>query len=107
MTGKTGLLQKPRLVVPEFISEQASEFLTTVGLVEGAYIFCFPAGVSNVAVKTWPEGNFGEIVAHLEKRYSLKTVVAGHESEKSIVDRVAESARCHDANPFGMAWKAR
>jgi glycosyltransferase involved in cell wall biosynthesis/ADP-heptose:LPS heptosyltransferase len=100
IAGTSNPLPKPRLIVPDDAAERAGEFLAAAGFMEGAYVFCFPAGVSNVSLKAWPEEKFAEVIVHLEKNYSLKTVVAAHESEKGIVDKVAEVARFHGANPL-------
>jgi len=99
ITGEEDLIPKPRLSVPDDEGEKAREFLANAGLAEGRFIFCFPAGVSNVSLKTWPEDNFAEVITHLEKKYSLKTLIAGHESEKGIVDKVMELARFRGALP--------
>ena len=100
MTGRTDPLPKPKLFVPKHIYEKADEFLSGAGWARGAYAFCFPAGVSNVALKAWPEENFAEVIAELEKKYALRTIVAAHESEKGIVDKVTDAAICHGADPL-------
>lgn len=100
LTGKSAPLALPRLSVPADETKKAQDFLDTAGLRAGQFVFCFPAGVSNVSLKAWPESNFSEVIAHLEKRYSLGVLVAGHESEKGIVDRVVMLAKEQGASPY-------
>ncbi len=99
LTGESAPLPRPRLMAPDDAMKKAQDFLDAVGLKAGQFIFCFPAGVSNVALKAWPEENFAEVISHLEKKYSLKTLIAGHVDEKDIVDKVADEARCHGTTP--------
>jgi ADP-heptose:LPS heptosyltransferase len=95
----------PQLVIPEIESTRAEDVLTRAGLKKGEFIFCFPAGVSNVSLKTWPEKNFAQVIACLEKTYSLKTFVIAHESEKNIVDKVVQLANVQGAAP--AVWLGR
>ena len=99
ITGKVEPISRPKLVVPDDESKKAQEFLAKAGMAEGKFVFCFPAGVSNVSLKAWPENNFAEVITHLEKKYSLRTLVAGHELEKEIIEQVVELARKHGATP--------
>ena len=96
---KKTLSPSRNLSVPDDEEEKAQDFLAKAGLAEGKFIFCFPAGVSNVSLKTWPEDNFAEVITHLEKKYSLKTLIAGHESEKDIADKVVALATHRGATP--------
>jgi ADP-heptose:LPS heptosyltransferase len=99
ITSEKKNIPPPQLVIPEIESTRAGDVLTRAGLKKGKFVFCFPAGVSNVSLKTWPEENFAQVVAHLEKKYSLRTLIAAHESEKEIVDKVVDLARKKGANP--------
>ena len=99
---KAGPLSKPQLFIPDKDKRAAREFIAAVGLRSGEFVFCFPAGIANVVFKKWPEENFATVIAHLEKKYSLKTLIAGHEKEKYIVDNVAKLARQRGASP--VVW---
>jgi len=99
ITGSTDLIPGPQLMLPDDVFEKAKDILTKIGLTEGGFVFCFPAGVSNVSFKTWPEANFSEVITLLEKRYSLRVLVAGHETEKEIVDKVVKLAKEQGASP--------
>ncbi|OGP49445.1 MAG: hypothetical protein A2Y79_10030 [Deltaproteobacteria bacterium RBG_13_43_22] len=92
-------IPRPQLVLPEKEIQKAGDVLEGIGLRKGEFVFCFPAGVTNVSFKTWPEENFAEVIVHLEKKQALKTLIAGHKKEKGIVDQVAELARRGGANP--------
>lgn len=99
ITGQESPLPKPQLTVPDDAMKQAQDFLDAAGLKEDKFVFCFPAGVANVSLKAWPEDNFAEVITHLEKKYSLKTLVAAHESEKDIADKVIALATQRRATP--------
>ena len=105
ITGKAEPIPRPKLVVPDDESKKAQDFLAKAGMAEGKFVFCFPAGVSNVSLKAWPEDNFAEVITHLEKKYSLRTLVCAHETEKGIVDNVVELARVSRSIPRGVAGK--
>ena len=99
IAGKVGSIPRPKLAVPDDESKKAKQFLAKAGMAEGEFVFCFPAGVANVPLKAWPEDNYAEVIAHLEKNYSLRTLVAGHELEKEIIEKVVELARKRGATP--------
>ena len=99
ITGKTDFIPKPKLAVPEHIYKEAAEFMSKKGLAKETFVFCFPAGTSNISLKTWPADKYAEVIAHLEKKYSLKSLIAAHESEKDIAEKVAALARSRGAAP--------
>lgn len=105
IAGEDNQVPLPKLNVPDSEIKKAQELIVSVGLKEGAFVFCFPAGVSNVSLKTWPEENFAQVIACLEKTYSLKTFVIAHESEKNIVDKVVQLANVQGAAP--AVWLGR
>jgi ADP-heptose:LPS heptosyltransferase len=105
VTGKTDFIPKPKLAVPEHINKEAAVFLTKNGLAKGTFVFCFPAGISNISLKTWPADKYAEAIAHLERTYSLKSLIAAHESEKDIAEEVAALARSCGAAP--AIWLGR
>ncbi len=96
------IIPRPHLIIPQAENKRACDVLTHIGLKKEDFVFCFPAGVANVTLKTWPEENFAAVIAHLEKKHALKTLIAGQEMEKHVVDKVAELARQHGADP--LVW---
>ena len=99
LTGDKKLLPPPELSIPKDTDKMAEEVLARLGLTDKSYYFCSPAGIANVPFKIWPEENFAAVIAGLEKRYNLKALVAGHESEKEILDRVVGLAGQKGACP--------
>ena len=99
LRGNIKLLPAPHLSIPKDTGKSADEILKALDLTEGSFIFCFPGGTANVAHKFWPEANFARVVAHLKKKYGLKTLVVGHESEKGSIDKVVKLAGKKGAGP--------
>ncbi len=94
-------IPQPHLIIPQEESNRASDVIARAGLKEGEFVFCFPAGVANIKTKVWPANNYAEVIYRLEKNHSLRSLVAGHVSEKSIVDEVVGLARKLGANAAG------
>ncbi|MBE9530156.1 MAG: glycosyltransferase family 9 protein, partial [Proteobacteria bacterium] len=93
LTGDKRPLPPPELSIPKDADKIAEEVIAKLGLTKESYCFCSPAGIANVSLKIWPEGNFAKVIAHLEKRYKLRALVVGHETEKEIIDKVIGLAR--------------
>jgi len=74
-------------------------------LTEESFIFCFPGGTANVAHKFWPEDNFARVISDLEKKFDLRTLVVGHESEKGAIDKVVVLAGKKGADPKSWLGK--
>jgi len=105
LRGNNELLPAPHLSISKDTENSADEILKALGLTEGSFIFCVPGGTANVAHKFWPEANFVRVVAHLEKKFDLKTLVVGHESEKGAIDKVVGLAREQGAGPKSWLGK--
>ena len=99
LRNKDELLPAPHLSVSENTKKMADDILKSLDLEEGRFIFCFPGGTANVSHKFWPEENFAGIIAQLEKKFDLKTLVLGHESEKGAIKKVVELAGKKGADP--------
>lgn len=102
---KDELLPAPHLSISKDTGKSADEILEALDLTEGSFIFCFPGGTANVSHKFWPEENFAEIIAHLEKKFDLKTLVLGHESEKDAIKKVVGLAGKKGADPKSWLGK--
>ena len=99
LTGETGPLPLPQLSISKDTDKMAKKVLDKLGLTEGSFFFCFPAGLANISLKIWPEDNFAKVIVHLEKRYKVRALVVGHEAEKGIIDKVVWLAKQQGAQP--------
>ena len=99
LRGREDVLPRPRLHVPGDVSSKAGKLLSTFGLRAQDFIFCFPAGTATVRSKVWGADNFAQVIGHIERKYSIRALVAGHENEKEIVEEVVESAKQRGTNP--------
>jgi len=99
LTGKKDRLAPPQLSISNKTKRKAHDFLAMMDLTEKKFLFCFPAGVSNVSLKCWGEKNFAKVITTIEKRHKLKALVAGHESERNITEKVIALAEKQGAHP--------
>ena len=99
VTEKHTPLPSPQLVIPKDTAKKAEEVITSLGLNNRSFFLCFPAGSATHSLKNWPEDNFAALIAYIEKTYKLKALVAGHESEKEIIEKVAGLAMQKGADP--------
>lgn len=90
--GRHPLSEPPRLVLNQSDRERASGLLRSLGLTEGRFAVCYPAGTKNVTLKAWPADRYGRIAAWLARDRGLPTLVMGHASEAAVVDAVAAAA---------------
>jgi ADP-heptose:LPS heptosyltransferase/glycosyltransferase involved in cell wall biosynthesis len=93
LTGEKERLPKPQLSISNGTAKKSEEVLEKLGLKQGRFFFCFPAGTLNISLKNWPEDCFAEVIAYLEKRFKLTALVSGHESERGIIEKVVELAK--------------
>jgi ADP-heptose:LPS heptosyltransferase len=98
-------LPEPRLHVGECQAEVADRILASLQLSRKQYCLCFPAGTRNVSVKAWPEACFAEVVAWLEARHGIRSLIAGHRSELACLERIGALAREKGADP--AIWTGR
>ena len=99
LTGKKDLLPLPQLLISNKTNKNAQDALAVMGLTEGNFYFCFPAGIANVSRKVWPEEKFAELIADIEKKHNLKALVVGHKTERTIIEKVVSLAKQKGANP--------
>jgi ADP-heptose:LPS heptosyltransferase len=101
LTGENNI-STPRISISENLTKHAHNILATLNLKVNNFCICNPAGTANVKIKAWPEERFAEVIAQTEKKYSLHTLVTGHEKESEIVERVVHLAITKGAKP--MMW---
>ncbi len=92
ITGRDPLSEAPRLVLNPSDRERASALLRSLGLTEGRFAVCYPAGTKNVTLKAWPADRYGRIAAWLARDRGVPTLVMGHASEAAVVDEVVATA---------------
>lgn len=105
LTANQTHLPDPQLLIPNSVDKKAQEILSCLNLTAGNFVFCLPAGIANVSMKTWPAENFARVLTVLEQEYRLKALVVGHETEKIIVDSVIDLAQQQGAHP--ESWLGR
>jgi ADP-heptose:LPS heptosyltransferase len=88
----------PRLALTVSDRERTSGLLRSVGLTEGRFAVCYPAGTKNVTLKVWPADRYGGLAAWLAREKDLPTLVMGHASESAVVDGVVTAARAGGAD---------
>jgi ADP-heptose:LPS heptosyltransferase len=98
-------LPEPRLVVSPEHQAHARKILGSVGFHRGAFCVCLPTGTQNVSIKTWPEERFAEVIAWIEQHHGLPSLVIGHHSEESHIQKVVQLAKDKNAHP--QAWLGR
>ncbi len=79
--------------------QRADEVLSGAGLSRGAFAAVCAAGTANVRIKAWPAERFAENIAWLERVRGLKTLLIGHESERTILETVRDGAAAAGASP--------
>lgn len=97
VTGRTPASVRPHLIVAPSDRQRASEILRSLGLAEGGFAACHPAGTKNVTIKAWPPERYGRIAAWLARERSLPTLVMGHTTEAVVVKAVETEARAAGA----------
>jgi ADP-heptose:LPS heptosyltransferase len=104
LTGRTPPSDPPSLIVTPATRERAAAVLRSLGLTDGGFAVCYPAGTKNVTIKAWPAERYGGIAAWLVKEKRLPTLVMGHASETAVVDQVVAVGRAAGADV--RAWSA-
>jgi ADP-heptose:LPS heptosyltransferase len=92
ITGREPHSEAPLVVLDPSDRERASALLRSLGLTEGRFAVCYPAGTKNVTLKAWPADRYGRIAAWLARDRGLPTLVMGHVSEAAVVDAVVATA---------------
>lgn len=92
LTGEERALSLPRLFIAGKLSVKADDILTGLGLKEGNFYICAPAGIANVQIKAWPEERYAEVISWIEDKYHLRTLLIGHEKEEEKIMKVHASA---------------
>jgi ADP-heptose:LPS heptosyltransferase len=105
LRGNNELLSAPHLSISKDTEELADEILKALNLTQRSFIFCFPRGTANVSHKFWPGENFARVISDLEKKFDLRTLVVGHESEKEAVEKVVKLAGQQGADPKSWLGK--
>lgn len=71
----------------------ARQVRETLGLADGPFIACCPAGTRNVTVKAWPAERYAQVLAAAFRTHRVPALVLGHESERAVVEEVVDRAR--------------
>lgn len=87
--GNEGGVGLPMIEVPAPFRLAADDLLAGLGLRGRPYAVCMPAGVKNVAFKTWPREFFAETLVWLARTRQWAPLVIGHESERELVEAVS------------------
>ena len=98
-------LPAPRLYINEHQKRAADMILQSEGLKAKSFCLCFPAGTQRVAIKTWPQDRFAQMVAWLEQERGLPSLIAGHRSEAGHIEEVMRLAEEKGAKP--RKWLGR
>ena len=99
LTGEN-TLPNPRLIIAEDLAKRANDVLSSLNLHNKDFCICNPAGTANVKIKAWPEERFAEVIARIENKYNLRTLLTGHEKENEVIERVIRLAQNKGANPL-------
>jgi ADP-heptose:LPS heptosyltransferase len=92
-------LPEPTLAVNEHQKRAADEIIGAFGLRKVNLCVCSPAGTQKVMVKTWRPDYFGEVIAWMESKHGIKTLITGHRSEMDRISEVARIAAQKGAKP--------
>ncbi len=84
---------KPTIDLSADDRQAIASFLSGHQLQPGAYAVCAAAGFANVTLKTWPGERFAAIIRHLREHHGIRTVLVGHESERSHLLTIAGAAK--------------
>jgi ADP-heptose:LPS heptosyltransferase len=103
LIGRTPTSAPPRMTISPSDRERASTVLRSLGVTDGRFAVCYPAGTKNVTLKAWPAERYGRISAWLANEKGLPTLVMGHASESSIIDAVVAAARASGGDV--KAWR--
>lgn len=98
ITGRPVSADPPRLVVDGADRDRAKAVLRALGMSDGRFAVCYPAGTKNVTIKAWPAERYGRIAAWLAREQRLPTLVMGHASEADVVDAVVSGAHAADVH---------
>jgi ADP-heptose:LPS heptosyltransferase/GT2 family glycosyltransferase len=81
--------EKPAVKVPGVFTDKARAIVAANKLRSGNFAAVFPGGLANVAVKSWPSRDFGQLVAWLQAEKKLPVLLLAHEDERAVVDQVS------------------
>ena len=96
---KNFVLPLPVLKKPESMLMQVDQILTGLNLKPGEFVACLPAGIQNVKIKKWPEERYAEVLVWLSREHGITPLILGHESERDVVEKVAEFVRKQNVVP--------
>ncbi len=78
----------PDLSLPASAATEARAALAKMGLKPDRYLVCNPAGIANVAVKSWSPENFAEVLSWLMGRSSMRVLLVAHVREETVIRNV-------------------
>jgi ADP-heptose:LPS heptosyltransferase/GT2 family glycosyltransferase len=82
----------PALKLSEQLVSEGASILSGLRLTPATYVVCAAAGFANVALKTWPADRFAGVLRHIRQQHGLRTLLVGHESERTHLESVVALA---------------
>ena len=104
--GKVLPRQMPSVEVPKETASKASSAAAQLGLKAGKWAAVFAGGLANVAVKSWPEERFADLVVWLETKKGIPALLMAHTSEAAAVERIAALVAARSGKP-PQIWLGR
>jgi ADP-heptose:LPS heptosyltransferase/GT2 family glycosyltransferase len=92
LIGRTLKNELPHVEVPAEATAEARLILGRKGLPSGKWAAVFAGGIVNVAVKSWPNDHFADLVVSIESAQELPVMLLGHVDEAVIIEDVADKA---------------
>ena len=88
LTGETSVQTAPSLQASSANLAASEAVLAAINFKVGEYIVCAAAGSANVSIKGWSLEKYAETIAELSSKHHLKFLLIGHESEKTVLEKV-------------------
>ena len=78
----------PQIRVPDSSDQWARHHIAELGLAEGEYVACCPAGTTKVSIKAWPVEGYATVLAQLTAKHGVQPLLLGSRRELPVLEKV-------------------